>query len=79
MDQWDVILISSIVYILIALIILTMIVFVKLRETPIVKNANRMATYFQLSAHLILAAVTQVLFVEKPSPLKCVFRPIIVG
>eukprot|EP00111_Clytia_hemisphaerica_P006445 TCONS_00018723-protein len=79
MDQLDVVLISSLVYILILLIIFTMIIFVKLRETPIVKNANRMATYFQLSAHLILAAVPQIVFTEKPSALKCCFRPIIVG
>ena len=79
MDQWDVILTSLFVYILILLIIFTMIIFVKLRETPIVKNANRMATCFQLSAHLILATAPQVLFIEKPSTLKCVFRQILVG
>ena len=79
MDQWDVILISCFVYILVVLIIFAIIIFVKLRGTPIVKNANRMATYFQLSAHLILASVTQVLFIGRPSALKCVFRPIVVG
>ena len=79
MDQWDVILTSFFVYILILLIIFTMIIFTKFRETPIVKNANRMTTYFQLTAHLMIAVTPQVLFTERPSPLKCFFRPILVG
>ena len=61
------------------LIIFTCAVFVKLRDTPIVKAANRSMTAVQLLGHLLLATLTPILFLEEPKPWKCILKPIVTG
>ena len=61
------------------LVVITIIVFVRLRETPMVKMANRSMTCVQLMSHLFLMTVPHVLFVGIPTYWKCIFKPTVVG
>lgn len=61
------------------LVIVTMIVFVRLRDTPMVKMANRSMTCVQLTSHLFLMTATHALFIGMPTYLKCIFKPTVVG
>ena len=61
------------------LVIVTMIVFVRLRETPMVKMANRSMTCVQLTSHFLLMTAPHVLFIGMPTYLKCIFKPSVIG
>ncbi|XP_066914590.1 uncharacterized protein [Clytia hemisphaerica] len=69
-----------IVSLLNAMVILaTLAAFIKHRQTPIVKHANRKMTLLHLTSHFILSAVPMALFIGKPTKITCILRPIIIG
>ena len=61
------------------LIISTMLIFVRYRDTPIVKQANRPMTALQLTSHLVLSILSIYLITVPPSTGQCFFTPIIAG
>ena len=70
------VIISSIMFLI---LIFTISVFVKYRDTPIVKHANRTMTILQLSSHLILSALPIYIITTSPSNRTCLITPIIIG
>ena len=60
-------------------ILFTSLVFLKNRNTPIVKHANRPMTLLQLVSHLSLCVTSILLFVGRPTSFKCLLRPLITG
>ena len=78
---WDPVMISITAFssVIALLIIFTGVFFMQLRETPIVKAANRPMTIVQLLGHFLLATIPPVMFLEKPTNWKCISKPIIVG
>ena len=60
-------------------IILTSAAFIKHRETPIVKHADRPMVLIQLTSHFFICLASILLFVGQPTRLKCLLRPILTG
>ena len=78
--RWDLlgIIVFTVATITALLIVISMVVFFKFRDTPIVKHANRSMTSLHLSSHLILTMVP-ILFFGQPVRTICITRPLIVG
>ena len=70
------IIISSITCVL---VISTMLIFVKYRDTPIVLHANRPMTLLQLLSHFVLTGISLFLILYQPNALSCRITPIITG
>ena len=77
-DAWGVV-VSTVTGITVLLVLSLMAVFIKYRDTPIVKHANRPMTALHLFSHLILAMVPASLFFGQPNRVVCICRPLIVG
>ena len=61
------------------LVLITMWLFVKYKNTPIVKHTNLHMSGIQLSLHFVLSVGSFLLFVSYPGKWVCILRPLIIG
>ena len=60
-------------------ILYTMVTFLRFRDTPMVKHANRNMTILHLLSHFILSIVPIALFLGEPNRITCLLKPISIG
>ena len=60
-------------------ILYTIATFMRFRDTPMVRHANRNMTILHLLSHLLLSIVPIALFLGKPNRLTCLLKPIFIG
>ena len=53
--------------------------FIKHRETPIIKSSNIILSFLQLTAHLLTVIVMPFLFIGEPNVHICILKPVCVG
>ena len=62
-----------------ALVVLTSGLFVKYKNTPVVRHTNLHMSVIQLSLHLMLSVGSFTLFVSYPGNVVCTLRPLVIG
>ena len=63
----------------VALVVFTSELFVKYKNTPVVRHTNLPMSVIQLSLHFVLSVSSFTLFVSYPGNVVCTLRPLVVG
>ena len=61
------------------LAIIVLLIFIKFKDTPIVRASNAALSFLQLVTHALMAILLIVLFYGKPTQIVCLIRPLAIG